>query len=883
LKDPEAFVQQQPHQVWCQRQGGLPAVLKFLRTLQLPTNERKLLNLRLDYPNKKAGWYAAELGVVRPTYYDRLTKLTIILAPEFNAWHLEEARPSPSTARATLPTPITPLIGRGEEVRKASVLLQRPDVRLLTLVGPGGVGKTHLGLQLMSEFGNAYVDGVCSVGLEQINDSTQVGVLIAQALGIFEAGQSQVERLIGSAGSSLDKHLKEYLRDRHVLLFLDNFEQVMDAASLVSGLLATAPLLKILVTSRQALGVHGEHELKVPLLTLPDRADGLSVEQIGAYSAIGLFEHLAQSVKDDFEITNENLPAVVEICRRLDGLPLAIELAAPWIKMYLPDQLLAELDNQLRLEALPRWEGPKRHLSLEATFDWSYRLLQPVEQMLLARLAVFVGGCTFEMCAKVCVTDDDVVTDMRNALLALFDKNLLRQKQEADGTTSLVMLETIRAYALERLEQSGEGNVIRHQHASYCLALTKEAVPKLVGAQQRIWLERLELEHGNLRAALTWTLEQEVEVALRLGASLSRFWYMRGYWREGRTWLKAILEQNSAISETRVIALSWIGYFTWLQDGNYAQAMAFFEQSLLLCRELGNERVEGDILRYMGIVAREQGDYDRARALFEQSLVCCSKLDIKPALAALFRHMAIMARGQGDYDRARLLSEQSLELCRELNDMWGSAWSLRTLGEAVRHQGDYRRAAELIVQSLELFRDLGDTWQIAWACHDLGELAQLQQEDEQAQNWYAQSLPLFEALGAKLGSAWSLHNLGYIAQHRGDTEQTIQCFTKSLALFHEMGVNDGIADCLVSWAGVVGREGQPEQAVWLLGAAEALRKRLGVHMNPIAEAEYPYSAEAVRSQLGEAAFGVALEAGRALSSEDAIALVQNRKSRHIGM
>jgi len=426
---------------------------------------------------------------------------------------------------SNLPTQLTSLIGREQEVAAACALLSRPHVRLLTLTGPGGVGKTRLALQVAIDLLEDFVDGVYFVSLAPISNPDLVAPTISQTLGLWE-----------SRDRPLFEHLKTYLQGKRLLLLLDNFEQVVAAAPLLSDLLMSCPELKMLVTSRAVLRIQGENEFLIPSLALPDLKQLQDSESLSQCAAVALFLQRAQAIKPDFHITKANASAIAEICVRLDGLPLAIELAAARIKLLPPQALLARLSRRLQVLTGGPLDAPVRQQTLRNTIQWSYGLLDIQEQLLFRRLSVFVGGCTLEAVESICnaLDDGDGVVPVLDAVASLIDKSLLQQMEWEEEEPRLVMLETIREYGLEALTESGEMEVTRRAHADYYLALVEEAETKLGGPEQAAWLERLEQEYDNLRAAVQWLLERQeagysMEMALRLGGALRRFWLVRGY------------------------------------------------------------------------------------------------------------------------------------------------------------------------------------------------------------------------------------------------------------------------------------------------------------------------------------------------------------------
>ncbi len=490
----------------------------------------------------------------------------------------------PPAARATvngtrptdLPSQPTPFIGRERVLEEVRQRLLHPDVRLLTLTGPGGVGKTRLGLEVAGRVSAQFEDGVCFVALAPISDPALVLPAIAQAL-----------RVRHGAGQSVDEALGQFLRERQMLLVLDNFERLLEAGPPLARLLAASSRLKVLVTSRVVLRLQGEHNYEVPTLTLPLPGYRPSLEQMDNYEGISLFVQRALAANSGFKITTENAPVVIELCRRLDGLPLAIELAAARVKLLSPEAVLARLDNRLGLLTGRARDLPGRQRTLRATLDWSYGLLGAVECSLFARLAVFKGGWTLEAAEAICNVGDEV--EVLRHMGALVDKSLAHQHGGTQYEPRFAMLETVREYALERLEESEEAEQLRRRHAGYFLGLAEEEERASQGPLQRAWLDRLEAEHDNLRAALAWSLSPrgDTEMGLRLTGALSHFWYMREHHSESRMWLQSALERGSDATATRAKVLVSAGRLAWFQ-GELARANTLLEEGLTLYKDLGD-------------------------------------------------------------------------------------------------------------------------------------------------------------------------------------------------------------------------------------------------------------------------------------------------------
>src|SRR5215469_4197256 len=445
-----------------------------------------------------------------------------------------------SLPQSRLPTSLTPLVGREQEIAAVCALLWRPEVRLVTLTGTGGVGKTRLALEVAAAMNAAFADGICFVTLAALTDPELVLPTIAQSLGVREQGSRPL----------LDS-LKDHLREQQLLLVLDNFEQVARAAPVVADLLAATPRLHVLVTSRASLHLSGEHEFVVPPLALPDVQNLPPFERLTEYESTRLFTERARAVQSGFALTEENAAAVAAICQQVDGLPLTIELAAGRTKLFSPQALLPRLKSRLKLLVGGARDRPLRQQTLRGTIAWSYSLLEEDEKILFRRLAVFVGGCTLEAAEAVCNAHADLEIDVLDAVTGLVDKSLLGQETQADGEPRLLMLETIREYALERLEASGEAEAVRRQHATFFLQEVMEAEPKIRSAEEARWRKRLEVEQDNLRAALGFTLEsQEAEMGLQLAGALLPFWRVSSQDREGRSWCELVLAQPGASART---------------------------------------------------------------------------------------------------------------------------------------------------------------------------------------------------------------------------------------------------------------------------------------------------------------------------------------------
>ncbi|MDQ3856376.1 MAG: tetratricopeptide repeat protein, partial [Chloroflexota bacterium] len=589
-----------------------------------------------------------------------------------------------------LPLQPTPFLGREQEIEVVGRLLREDFTRLVTLTGPGGTGKTRLALQTAAEVLDKFDDGVFFVSLAALTDPSLVASTIAHDLGLVESG-----------GEPILEVLKEWVNDKRLLLVIDNFEQVADAAPVVTELLADCPRLKVMVTSRAPLRLRGEHEYPVAPLSTPDPKHLPDLQTLTQYDAVRLFIERAREVRPDFEVTNETAPAVAEICHRLDGLPLALELAAVRTKLFQPQALLQRLSNRLKLLTGGARDLSGRQQTLRAAIDWSYDLLSEEEKLLLARLSVFAGGSRFEAVEEVC--DADGTLDILDGVQSLVDKSLVRQSEGVGGETRFVMLETIREYAGEKLEAMGEADKLRERHAEYLLRLAEEAEPHLRGSQQMLWLDRLDEEHDNVRVALACCLEQrKTEQGLRLATALARFWDTRGYYSEGRRWLEAFLassgadESSPALQARALLGAAWLAH----DQDDFLQADALFEESLRLGRARGEPGPVAAVLAHRAVMARGQGQYAKATELVEESLRVARGADNLADVAyALFR-LGLVVREQGDYSRAAAAYQECLQAYRTLGDAGGAAFALLGLGDIARDQGDPDSVEGYCVESL---------------------------------------------------------------------------------------------------------------------------------------------------------------------------------------
>jgi predicted ATPase/DNA-binding XRE family transcriptional regulator len=703
-----------------------------------------------------------------------------------------------------LPAPLTSLIGRERETAAVASILRLENTRLLTLTGPGGVGKTRLALEVAERSHEVFEDGVVFVPLAPLRDTALLPSVLAETLGIKEV-----------AGEQLQETLEKHLQGKQVLLVLDNFEHLLTAAPVVSKLVGRCRQLMVLVTSRAPLRLGGEHQFPVPPLPLP-KAELLASGDFPEHHspAVELFLQRAQAVMPAFELTATNAAAVAQICRRLDGLPLAIELAAARIKLFSPQALLGMLDRSLRLLTEGARDLPERQQTLRDTVAWSHDLLNSAEQALFRHLAVFAGGCSLEAVKTVCVsgTDERVESTGLETLASLVDNSLMlvsrsvsSTRQEEDEEPRFTMLETIREYAMERLVSSGEAGEAQRKHAQYYLELAEAAQPQASGKWEELdWLSkftRIEIEHDNLRAALVWAVQnREVETGARLAIALWWFWVERGYLSDGRRWMETILALDGT-------------------EGATGEAP----------HELP-ARTKAYLLHVAGVLASVQGDHDHAVALHNESLSVYREMGHNKGVGMSLRALGLVAYERGDYRPAARLHEQALALDREFGTTFGIAWSLRALADAVREQGDLGRARTLLEESLALSRSEEHAW----------------------------------------GIVRTLASLGGVACEAGEYVRASRLYEESLKQGRRMGQDIAILICLEGLARVAVAQGRMERAAWLIGAAAALREDRGWPLPPAKRAEHERTVAAARGALGEEAFEEAWARGYALRLDEVV-------------
>jgi non-specific serine/threonine protein kinase len=736
--------------------------------------------------------------------------------------------------------------------------------RLLTLTGAGGSGKTRLALEVPAELGDVFPDGVWFIEFAALTDPALVPQSLLTTLGLSE-----------QAGRSTLAIVSDFLQPKQALLILDNCEHLVQAcAQLVETLLRVCPTLHILVTSREALSVPGETLYLVPTLTTPDPAQA-DLTTIPQYEAVQLFVERAQTALPGFRLTNDNTLAVARVCRQLDGIPLALELAAARVKTLRVEQIATRLAerNQFRLLTAGSRTALPRHQTLHALIDWSYDLLSEHERLVLSRLSVFAGGCTLEAAEAVCIGEGVEADDVLDLMTQLVNKSLILAEREQGQAARYRMLETIRQYASEQLLKAGEAEQLQNRHLDFFLHWAEQAGPRVRGARQLEWLNWIEAENDNLRAALEWSLAQTEygEVSLRLAGALFWFWNRRCSMSEGRAWLARALANPAAPLDgaARAQALYADGLLAHSQSDSTAQAR--LEESIRLWRALGPSGKTGlaYALTELGEETRWRGNLEKARSLHGEAITLFREQDERWGLAYTLSCLGLAIRDQNDFALARSVINESIALWRELGELWELGVSTRFLGMVATRQGDYEVARFHFADYLAINKKLGKQGAVAWALLDMGEATLNLGQRVQAKSYVEESFSIFRETNQKYGIALCLYFSGLLAGLEGDNEQAATFFEQGLVLAPTTGPIWYRADALMGLAGVAAANGQALRAARLLGAADSQLEAGAAYWNAAETLYIERTIASAVAQLGEAEFATARAEGRTMTFEQA--------------
>ncbi|MGH7544290.1 MAG: ATP-binding protein [Gemmatimonadota bacterium] len=755
--------------------------------------------------------FEAEPDIEVEAFADRLRQAPRALPPR------HEEAPS------HLPWQPDPLVGRERETVRLRQMIEDPTVRLITLTGPGGTGKTRLAIHVAGEVLDRFPDGVFFVSLGTLRDAGLVGVTIARTIGVTPAPGAEV----------LDS-LRASLKRRRCLLVLDGFETVQPAADLIADLLEETDHLEVVVTSRAVLRLRGERVFPVPPLRVPDREAVPGVADLHEYGAISLFIQRAQAADPVFELTDENRRAVAGICAGLDGLPLAIELAAARVRLLEPSMILSRLGQRFELLRGGPRDLPERQQTLRRTFDWSYDLLSESQRRLFRHLCVFVGGCSLEAVRKVCYPENDDEAMVLDDLSSMVDNSLLRQVSVFEDEPRFEMLDTIREYGRRLLADGGELADLQRGHALYFLDLAERAEPGLAGKRQAVWLDRLEPEFANVQAVLDWALEWgEIELAVRLGSALWWFMWLRGHFTEMRWRLDQALARRSLLPASLQANLMIARGAIASVNGEHERAMALYQEALGVERERLGVRQVNQVLRSMAFALSRQGEYKRATELLDESLALGRDMESPSEVTAALRGLAKMALHLRDYERAERLYDEALELSRAHGDLNGVAWGLHGLGEVARHRGEFDEAAALLEKGLRICREIDSKPGIAYL---------------------------------RLASA-------HVARYQGDLAEARRRYEEALRLLYELGNRRRLAICLFGLAALDVRENAFERALVLMGAVDPMSEAGGIQLAPVDQAEYERAVVEIRSRMEDDEIERLRQAGRDMKLEKVLALV----------
>ena len=820
-------------------------------------------------------------------------KIPVKLTSLETTWQSHVPTPDPTRRTSSLPAQLTHVIGRDDEIKVGCNLLLQSSIRVLTLTGPPGIGKTRLSIQIATAMQHQFSEGVWFVSLAALRDPALMPSSIAHVLGVREL-----------PGHTMIETLQEYLRDKKILLVLDNFEHVIKAASVVRDLLVATSGVKILVTSREILHLYGEHEFPVPPLALPansmstDARRVPSVDDILASPAVALFIERAQAVKPDFELNTDNATVIVEICEWLDGLPLAIEMAAARVKWLMPRALLARLSQRLVLLTSGPRDLSARQQTLRGAIDWSYDLLDSSERLLFARFSVFAGGSDSIAAQMILdfnypLVDATAITEHRGVLRmdilaglrSLTDKSLLRIifPHGPNPEQRFGMLDTLREYAYDKLSNSGEAWAMRDRHLAYYMQWVRIAEPHLHGPQQIQWLDRIESEHDNLRAALNWAIENGdagQEFGLRLAGTLGWFWRVHGHLSEGLRYILAILKQNGVANagDLRAKALTAAGVLAFYR-ADYKLAAALLEESIAISRITNDTANLAFALHNLGNCYWYQGSQAMSLALHEESVVLYRAMSDQWGTAVALSGLGSVLGYQGEYISSRAMFEESLAISAAIGDKWVAAFSLWNLGDVMYGQGEYQSAGDLYLRSLPLARELGDKPNIAFVLAKLASLSMQWGDYSHLEEYAIEALNLFREMGDRWQPPFILRMQGYVALNKGQFREATLLCEESMNLNDELGDERGMIAAIVALASVsVARRDidSLQAAARLFGAVDTLLAEREIQLLPPDVRTYSIHKAILRDELDSTSLCAAYAIGSALDLRQVAAIALNK-------
>ena len=757
-----------------------------------------------------------------------------------------------------LPTHLTSFIGRENEI--AEIKQDLKEHRLVTLTGSGGTGKTRLSLQVAADVLDSFPNGVWFIELAPLADPDLIPQTILSEIGIVE-----------QQGKDPLDVLKEYLQDKQTLIVLDNCEHLVSAsAQVVNALLRAAPKIKVLASSREALGVRGEVSYPVPSLSLPNPKHLPTIEGLSQYEAVRLFIDRALLVAPHFAVDKDNALHIAQICHRLDGIPLAIELAAARIKMLSVDQISKRLDDRFRLLTGGARTALPRQQTLRALIDWSYDLLSENERLLLRRLSVFAGGWTLEAAEEICSGDGIETYDVLDLLAQLLNKSLaLVMEGPQSRETRYRMLETIRHYAREKHLEADGSEIVRNRHLSYFVKLAEQAELELFRSNQIFWLNKLDDEIDNFRIALEWAFAINVESGLRIASSLWRFWDVRGYLKEVGDWLHQLLEGYHIADTPHARSLA-IYAFSNAQQGNFPETIKLAEQSLELARALSDDQTEAFSLSFLGRFTLAQGNVKAGILFLEESLMLYKKLGDKIGQADVTNWLSIS--NNQNWERQLAYAKESLELNRELGNLSGIAACLILIARTTIWEGDLSSPAPWLKEALSICRQIGNHTNECEALEVYGTLAFWQGDYKQAHAYYQEALMLSEKNGNSFQNLWAHIFMAYATFRLGDIQKAREMFEVSIQRTHKAGLTIALIFAIEGLASLHVNQNQSKRAARLFAWADALRDQIGDHRPPIEQASIDKDLAVIHSQLDDAEFTRLAAEGRTMTVEQVIAL-----------